>query len=367
MIERLYVHNFRCLENFTLDLSGQPSALLIGKNGVGKSTVFASLKVLQRICRGPNQARSAIRASDFTHRRTDLPMRFELIASISGTWFQYSVSFEWPQDVQEARILDEKLISNGAPVFVRESNVVQLLDGAKFALDPHVFALPVISQPPPMNQLQDFKRYLAGMVLVAPVPELMTGLSEEPRSGLDFRASHFASCLRALLQYKPKAYGEFATFVQRLIPDFASIEFAERGKEGSGQLTVTFQRPDSREAVTLDFDQLSDGEKCFFLAGYLAASSAIGLPVVCWWDEPDNHLSISEVGQFIMAMRKIAGTGGQFVATTHHPDAIRAFADENTFVLTRASHLEPTVARRLSEFKYEGDLIRALTLDEIIG
>ena len=33
MIERLYVHNFRCLENFTLDLVGRSSALVIGKNG----------------------------------------------------------------------------------------------------------------------------------------------------------------------------------------------------------------------------------------------------------------------------------------------------------------------------------------------
>ncbi len=44
MIERLYVHNFRCLENFTLDLAGRPSALVIGKNGAGKSTVLQCLE-----------------------------------------------------------------------------------------------------------------------------------------------------------------------------------------------------------------------------------------------------------------------------------------------------------------------------------
>ena len=40
MIERLHVHNFRCLENFSLDLTGRPSALMIGRNGSGKSTVL---------------------------------------------------------------------------------------------------------------------------------------------------------------------------------------------------------------------------------------------------------------------------------------------------------------------------------------
>ena len=53
MIERLYVHNFRCLENFTLELAGRSSALVIGKNGAGKSTVLECLKLFQSVCRGP--------------------------------------------------------------------------------------------------------------------------------------------------------------------------------------------------------------------------------------------------------------------------------------------------------------------------
>ncbi len=55
MIERLYVHNFRCLENFTLDLAGRSSALLIGKNGAGKSSVLDCLRLFQDICRGVNR------------------------------------------------------------------------------------------------------------------------------------------------------------------------------------------------------------------------------------------------------------------------------------------------------------------------
>ena len=51
MIERLYVHNYRCFENFTLDLKGKPSALVIGKNGSGKSTLRHALGVLQEACR----------------------------------------------------------------------------------------------------------------------------------------------------------------------------------------------------------------------------------------------------------------------------------------------------------------------------
>lgn len=49
MLQRLYVHNFRCLENFELNLKEMSSALLIGKNGSGKSTLSRVLEVFQSI------------------------------------------------------------------------------------------------------------------------------------------------------------------------------------------------------------------------------------------------------------------------------------------------------------------------------
>jgi ABC-2 type transport system ATP-binding protein len=52
MLQRLYVHNFRCLENFQLDLKDIPSALLIGKNGAGKSTTLQILSYLIRPNKG---------------------------------------------------------------------------------------------------------------------------------------------------------------------------------------------------------------------------------------------------------------------------------------------------------------------------
>jgi DNA repair exonuclease SbcCD ATPase subunit len=52
MLERLYVHNFRCLENFEFKPGDEPSMLLIGKNGSGKSTLANALAVFQRIGRG---------------------------------------------------------------------------------------------------------------------------------------------------------------------------------------------------------------------------------------------------------------------------------------------------------------------------
>ncbi len=133
MIERLYAHNFRCLENFTFDLAGRSSALVIGKNGAGKSTVLQCLKLFQSICRGSNRVGNLISASDFTLHRSDHPMRFEIELTLSGKRFKYAVSFEWPATFREARILDESLSVDGNAIFTRRASQIQLSGGAALA------------------------------------------------------------------------------------------------------------------------------------------------------------------------------------------------------------------------------------------
>ncbi|MBI5155615.1 AAA family ATPase [Candidatus Poribacteria bacterium] len=371
MIKRLYVHNFRCLENFTLDFGDNRSALLIGRNGAGKSTVLDALRVLQSICRGPNRVSAVVRARDFARLDRSRPMRFEVDAILAESKYSYSVAFEWPAEFHEARVMEESLSKDGAAVFTRQQAQVQLAGGAGFGLDWHVFALPVINERPPDHSIRDVKAFFANMFLIEPIPQQMKGFSEEPASELDSDAENFASCLRAILQRKPKAYSEFDAFVRELMPDFSSIENADRGKEGGSQLAVTFEQRVPHRTLVLDFDVLSAGEKCLLISAYVTAASAVRShgdpPVLCAWDEPDSHLSISEVGQFIMAMRKMAERGGQLLVTSHHPETIRKFSDESTFVLTRKSHLEPTVMRPLGGCGYSGDLINALVREEIIG
>ena len=96
----------------------------------------------------------------------------------------------------------------------------------------------------------------------------------------------------------------------------------------------------------------------------LAANHAYG-PLLCFWDEPDNYLALDEVGHFVLALRKAFQSGGQFIATSHNPEAIRSFSDENTLLLYRKSHLEPTIIRPLSELPVSGDLVGALIRGDV--
>src|SRR5882672_10925419 len=96
MLQRLYIHNFRCLENFELPISGHSSVLLIGKNGAGKSTVGLALQILQRIARGTNRVGELLKPSDLTRGRTDAPMRIEIEVTLKKRIYKYDVAFEFP-------------------------------------------------------------------------------------------------------------------------------------------------------------------------------------------------------------------------------------------------------------------------------
>ena len=83
-------------------------------------------------------------------------------------------------------------------------------------------------------------------------------------------------------------------------------------------------------SASIPFADLSDGEKCFMICALVVAANATYGPLICFWDEPDNYLALSEVAHFVVALRQTFQTDGQFIATSHNPEAIRSFSNENT-------------------------------------
>lgn len=367
MVRRLYIHNFRCLENFELLLTGKPSALLIGKNGSGKTSVTKALMILQQIARGTNRVGALVEPKDISGGRTDVPVRFEIEADLGGTVCKYEIAFDLPRGFKELRVAEEKLTVQGLPVYSRQLAQVHVSrDGqereAEFRIDWHLIALPIIQQQSDTDPLSVFKQWLARMLILRPTPSLIQGESKEETLQPNVEVTNFAAWLAGVLAHAPSAYGKMDQYLKQLMPDLSDIRNPVVGKD-SRNLEVYFSK--DQGTLKLAFEDLSDGEKCFMICALvLAANEAYG-PLLCCWDEPDNYLAISEIGHFVLALRKAFQSGGQLIATSHSSEAIRTFSNDNTFMLYRKSHLEPTIIRALNEIEVRGDLVDALVRGDV--
>lgn len=367
VIRRLYVHNFRCLENFELPISGQSSVLLIGNNGSGKSTVGLALEILQRIARGTNRVADLVKPKDITRARADVPMRFEIEVELDAKRYEYAIAFELPQGFKELRVLEEKLAVEGRNIYARSLAQVHLArtgqdKEAKFLIDWHLVALPIVQEHSTKDPLNVFKQWLGRMLILRPIPGLIRGDSSQETLQPNPQVADFGAWFSGLLAYAPAAYSKIDAYLKQVMPDLKDIRNPVIGTE-SRSLVVQFSN--DQGSLMVPFEDLSDGEKCFMIcAQVLAANDSYG-PLLCFWDEPDNYLALPEVGHFVLALRKTFQADGQFIMTSHNPEAIRRFSEENTLVLYRKSHLEPTMVRPLHTLQVGGDLVGALVRGDV--
>ncbi len=367
VIKRLYVHNFKCLQNFELPMSGHSSVLLIGKNGAGKTTVGLALEVLQKIARGTNRVGELVEPQQMFQGHTDEPLRFEIEVELGGRTYAYGVAFELPEGFKELRVLQENLTIDRSPVYTRESALVHITKEsqereAQFRIDWHLVALPIVQERSTKDPLFVFKQWLARLLVLRPVPGLIQGESKHETLQPNVDVTDFAAWFAGLLAEAPSAYAKVDEYLREVMPDFRDIKNPPVGRD-SRNLVVQFA--EGQRSMTLPFEDLSDGEKAFMICALvLAANDSYG-PLACFWDEPDSYLAPSEVGHFVLALRRAFQSGGQFIATSHNTEAISRFSNENTFVLYRKSHLEPTIARLLDTMDMHGNLIDALVRGDV--
>jgi len=277
---------------------------LIGANGAGKSTVASCLEILQNIGRGVNRIKNLVQPNDFSRGRSAVPMRFEIEAVLSGQNYQYTLALELPENFKELRVLEEKFIVSGRAVFSRHQAQISLSRNssnrseAQFSMDWHIVALSFIQEQSETGPLSIFRRWLSRMIILAPIPSLMTGASNDETLEPQKDGGNFSDWLSGLLSLYPASYGTIEKYLQEVMPDISEIRNDPTGKD-TKNMNVHFCA--GNEDFGLNFRYLSDGEKCFFLcAVVLAANKAYG-PLFCFWDEPDNYLSLSEIGNFILS------------------------------------------------------------------
>jgi predicted ATPase len=365
MLQRLYIHNFRCLENFELLAKDLHSLLLIGRNGSGKSSIASALEVFQSIGRGTNRVAELISPKDFSWKKPGIPIKLILECILDGKRYQYTLAFELPNGFQELRVCEEELRIDDVPSYSREKAQVSLTgkkENIQFKVDWHLVALPIIqvlSEEDPENK---FRNWLARMIILSPVPSLINGESQGESLEPSRNGSNLGEWVTGLLSRFPAAYSQVDEYLRSIMPDLSDIQNEPIGRNAKS-LVIRFAT-DVKSTLAIDFSDLSDGEKCFFLIATVMAANKYYGPLLCFWDEPDNFLHLSEVQHNIAALRRAFGRSGQFIAAAHNEHVIYCFSSENTFVLDRADHLSPTVIRPLEDLSISKNLIENMLLGE---
>lgn len=367
MLQSVYIHNYRCLQNFSFTVNGLKSALLLGKNGSGKSNFFDAVEVLQQIGYGVTQVNDLIKKEDFAFGHTEQPIRLEIVAQLNHKQYHYKLEIDFPEGFRVAKVKKEWLTCDGHDVLLRDGGKALYNQSAEFFLDWHHIGLPLVSVRHENEPVAVFRNWLKRIIILSPVPRDFNSVSKQESESLERSGRNISDWARKLLADDPSVYSVIAQFLKQRLPDFAVFKFDAIGKEEK-ELIVTFESP-NQPALKLTFSQLSDGEKMFFLSACVLASFQTEHSILCLWDEPDNYIALGELSHLMTAMRKTAENKqcqAQMMVTSHNAQVIHEFSSHNTFILTRALHTQPSRLQSLAERTYHSPtLIEAFENGEL--
>lgn len=249
---RLQILNYKCFKNAEVVID-KPYTVLTGS---GKSTLRDMFEILKHIGIGE--------------------MRVDNVLSwVSNTGFEFEISLK--EHHYKYRLLtcicsgvsEESLDIDGVNIFSRDS----------FPLSNRMLMLPMYQHTD--NRVNIFRSWLANMIILAPVPSMMSDGLVKNDEQLDLTGSNFVSYLNTFLNRYPKGYIHIEQYLSERYHNFREFWFKSESKDEK-TLKVLFERE-------LNFS-LSSGEKMDFLIATLCAVEKYFDNMFCFWDDFGNDL-----------------------------------------------------------------------------
>lgn len=338
MIKRLYIDNFRCFVNFDLQLDEM--AMLMGRNGTGKSTVLAVLHRIQALIVRERKIDEVFSARDLSMTHSSDIQTFIVEMTISNGDYRYELTIEHDRDRNKMRIQRERLQIDGKPLFLFQTGKAQLYrddhsEGPLYPFDWTRSGVASLYESPDNRQLSRFKRELANVIVVKPCPPLFESETKAEDEFLDLTMRNFVGWYRYAAQENMGAITSLFSDLQDVLPGFHSINLSKSGTSRFA-LKALFKEPGSdTKHRQYGFNQLSDGQRAL-----IALYSLLVLPgdrkISLFIDEPDAYLSLREVQPWISQVLDACGeTLEQAVLVSHHPITIDYLAGTRARWLSR--------------------------------
>ena len=364
MIKRLYIDNYRSLVNFKLEL--QELTLLLGPNGVGKTSVLDAIFALRQLLSG--EARITDKAAFLTATLTRWQKRdkqvFELDTVLEGDEMRYRLEVEHERASRKARISLESLESQGKPLFIFELGEVHLYrddhtQGPTFGADWTESALARVPSRPENTKLTRFLDFMRKVIVCGLYPASFVAESSTEDAVLQRDAHNFAAWYRHVLLERQELVPEFTKALQDVVAGFRGIRMEKVGRD-TRALMVMFDQFGERYELRLD--EISDGQRAL-IALYSLVSLAAGQGYTLLLDEPDNYVALAEIQPWLIALADACGGQvPQALLCSHHPELIDYLGGDRGLILRRETS-GATIVRPAREMAVDG----VLKLSEVIA
>lgn len=343
-ITRIYADNFRCLQNFELQLN--PVMLLMGLNGSGKSTVLTVFHRIRQMLSGEDVRLLFPRQdlTDWDHRSEQF---FEVDIEDGTDRFKYSVTLRHDRERNWCRVYQERFEANDTLLYKNDGNSTQLFRdngsmGPQVISDWHRSGISQLQERHDNQTVSRFRTTISRWIVGSIAPVLMKPRSEREVSVPDVQFTDFTSWLRRVSDEYQKEYFDLNRRLSNsVLPGFHSFQFESVG-EGEKDFYLNFEDNGGRSRTRIRIDRLSDGQRVLIVL-YALLAFAEYHPFVCL-DEPQNYVALQEIQPWLMeALDRFEDVGGQLIISSHSSEFINLLAPQYGVWLQR-SPMGPTRA-----------------------
>lgn len=364
MLKRLYVDNFRCLEDFELKFDS--INLFLGDNGAGKSTVFEALSKLQRLITTDNNVRTIFKLSDYTRWQSlnyysleqNNPQVFRLEFLGNGGVYKYELKISICDQSQQDIVLDLDSDFDNAtfapnvkyPSTIIESECLWFDDELLLSIDKHNVKIvlddgstnnsprynfyqsifPLLRSDDINTKLIWFRDRMKRFVIIKVMPSLIANESRKASPFLSKNMDNYVSWYRYVFEGRSSwLTGNGKEKLNRLTQVIQNIfdNFVEFRLENVSEKTVSLKLVFNHEYGYRRYDEyslseLSDGEKMLIVLYSLFYGLESQDYTLCI-DEPDNFLALPEIQPWLVQLYDLCSEGKlQALLISHHPELI---------------------------------------------
>ena len=325
MIKSIYIDNFKALNDFKLEF--EQLTLLIGTNGVGKSTVLQALELLSYFTKGKehgelnnylkenNWVAKDLKSTLNNRRKT----KFILVIQINNELFDWSVTIEAKKgkiELIQETITNKKghhfLLRSNQKAFANNKNGIKLpLIGNSF-ISSGLSLLDEEAHQEQYPELIAIKKALNGIGLFdfSSTFQLKSSHSISANAKIGKHGENFATYL---YQLPKEELEKLSDEIGKYLPHYEKIRITKKSRE-----EVQIDIKEKYNNSLIDAPHISDGTMRIIAILTLALTNSGYSSMLI--EEIEDGIHPSLAGEIIQVFLKIVkNTKQQFILTTHNP------------------------------------------------